>query len=410
MANYLDALFTGQSGSELALAGSPVFVNTAITPGYLYEITSITDLDLTIESMPAADVVGQRIAIKVVVASEAIPTITVTAPAGQKIERDNSAIEDYADVTQVSGTYREWLCDRDGVWRLVGSADVDLGGGSEAALQFDTGLPIPLGMRPTSGQVLTFDGDEIVGTDVAGGGSASEPYAHPAVADSRDDEFETTTLGVGWGYYGTAGGAASLNNVLFQFSIPNAGPRYRAHTDRRPSWLSIQPESGAGYVLKPISMGTNDCCWARVLYYGTVTTGGSNKRLKLVLMGQTAGHPDPNNCVKIGFISANDLNYVCQASVVVAGTTINMPASESDSLIGTRAFEYFAIDKRGTDYFCFASGTGPGTTAWQFATGITFTPVYAGFEIQANASNAYGDMFGMDFIRFNTGGFLALPI
>lgn len=262
-----------------------------------------------------------------------------------------------------------------------------------------------------NGEYLKRVGSTLVGgTPSVAATFSSEPYAKPTVADSRDDEFETTTLDSAWKIWDITGvTSATPTKAALAYSVP-ASNRYQCHTDRKPSWFSLQCTHPTQFLLKPTTMTTNDCLWARMAAFYRYSTGGSAANMYFVIMAATGGHPDPNNRVLIGFSQTGDSSQIITAARFVAGVGTVIPSTESGSLnpFSRGVFPYMVIEKVGTTFKVFAHGSA-GTKDYQTTT-ISWTPAYVGFECQNNASNVDGDIFQADFVRGNVNGFLSLPL
>lgn len=248
---------------------------------------------------------------------------------------------------------------------------------------------------------------------------ASELHFPPLVADARDDEFTNITLPVGYVMYNSTTGVAMgtpIAKAALSYTAPGGGlSRYQCHTDRRPSWLNVQIDSGTNmFLLKPITLAANDFVWTRMSAHQQTTSGGGTVELLLTITAATGGHPDPANRVFFGISISNGLACFAYAQRVIAGVATNIPAAEAATLVteargGGHAYDFFGIDKVGTKYRFVAAAKGYRRT-WTDGNAISFTPAYAGWYLRASPSDPDSTIFGMDFLRFNANGFLASPM
>ena len=97
-------------------------VDATVEPGYLHRISgSDSDVTLTIAPLSLDAAANKRFAVKVyLTTATAAGTLTILAPAGQTIEADSGELGDGVELDQALGTYREWVCDAEGHWLLVG--------------------------------------------------------------------------------------------------------------------------------------------------------------------------------------------------------------------------------------------------------------------------------------------------
>lgn len=121
--SLLDGLFE-QTEPELPVADDVVTADASVEPGYLHRIAGSDD-PITVTMIPHTldDVAGTRFAVKVYAEAPAPPggTLTIVVPVGQQIEANSGELGDGVVLAdQTLGTFREWLCDAEGVWRMVG--------------------------------------------------------------------------------------------------------------------------------------------------------------------------------------------------------------------------------------------------------------------------------------------------
>lgn len=117
---FLDGLFE-ETAPELPIADAVIVASAAVEPGYLYRIAA-GDAPMTLTMLPRslASVVDKRFAVKVYSSAESVFALTIVAPPGQQLELDDGTLASSVELEQTLGNFREWLCDSEGSWRLVG--------------------------------------------------------------------------------------------------------------------------------------------------------------------------------------------------------------------------------------------------------------------------------------------------
>lgn len=236
------------------------------------------------------------------------------------------------------------------------------------------------------------------------GAECNQIWDRPLTPHAFDDEFESTVLDPAWS---TASSAVAWNQGGVDPFVTPATVRYELHTDRRQSWLMMQPPSGAGttncILTKNIAFAGDYFMWARGSTNMRVT-GTVNNDAGLVV-GLSTSPYDGNNRLYITF-ETNNLDPFVQFVRAVGGvfTTIARTNNIFATGMGLQGIEGFGIQKRtvgGTptyDGWAFGSS---GYALWLGST--TFTPAIGTAFIQTfNVSGAApGDMItGLDFVRF----------
>lgn len=128
--SFLDGLFVNTS-TELGVAPGLITFDATIEVGWIYQVgDSEGPCVLSLAPVPIADVVGHRVAVKVVRDGGGVMVIV---PEGMTIEGDGGAVSGQVEVEHVAGNYREWICNASGLWLLVagaaGGGGGDTGGG-----------------------------------------------------------------------------------------------------------------------------------------------------------------------------------------------------------------------------------------------------------------------------------------
>lgn len=120
----LDAYFSVVASRGLRVQMTPAMGESDLEPGFVYLVEGADENAIYgIIAPRIADVVGKRIALKVIAAAPSPPggALEVVAPDGQTIEGDDGYLHSGLAVVgeQTLGAYREWLCDPDGNWLMV---------------------------------------------------------------------------------------------------------------------------------------------------------------------------------------------------------------------------------------------------------------------------------------------------
>jgi hypothetical protein len=204
--SFLDGLFVDTS-TELGVAPGLITLDATIEVGWIYQVgDSEGPCVLSLAPVPIADVVGHRIAVKVVRDGGGVMVIV---PEGMTIEGDGGAVSGQVEVPHEAGQYREWICNASGLWLLVagaaGGGGGDTGGGD--------GEPNPHVWTHADGGLDELDVTGLSGvladpqppaphasTHAAGGSdeiviAAGPPTAHAAThADGGADEINVAGL------------------------------------------------------------------------------------------------------------------------------------------------------------------------------------------------------------------------
>jgi hypothetical protein len=134
--SHLDAHFTVRATCGLEVYPTPVVGGEhGLEPGFVYVVdTNDAIASFGIAPHPVREVRDRRIALKIIASDPpAGASIRISAPDGQAIEGNDGMIAE-GEVTaglQALGLYREWLCDPDGNWLMVGR---ELGDGDTTPL------------------------------------------------------------------------------------------------------------------------------------------------------------------------------------------------------------------------------------------------------------------------------------
>lgn len=123
--SMLDQKFRLIATRGLTVQPEPMPGESTLEPGYVWQIMGEPVSTIVgIAAHPIADVVGKRIALKVVEFGDNEPPLNmplhVATPDGQLIEGLDGLFADWIDLgPQEIGSYHEWICDPEGNWLLV---------------------------------------------------------------------------------------------------------------------------------------------------------------------------------------------------------------------------------------------------------------------------------------------------
>lgn len=264
----------------------------------------------------------------------------------------------------------------------------------------------------------------------------SEWWWYPASPDARNVEFEEDSLPAGFQWWDDVGGAgpliahAAVNNVpLTVSSSPATFARYKVNNQRRRSWLQVQvPQIGGGglpytaasvYLLRPITLGADDCFWTRfstVINWLSSGSGVQGPNCNYVVMGSAAGIPDRSTGITIGLASqasqGGNVNGLLQVYNAGAQTTIPIGAF-SFSQGGSPGF---GLRRRsstnwtgfffGAEFYREVNEFTQASIGGAFA---TFAPTHIGWKFRADLGQGFNPIFSVDFDRY-TADANALPL
>jgi hypothetical protein len=448
--SLLDGLFEG--GSDLVVSPTVLTASATIAPRLLHLIDGDNSaITLTLATQQLADIVGRRFGVKVSIAAPAPPggNLIVAVPTGQQIERDDGTLGSSSTLTgaQALGNFREWLCDAEGVWRLIGgtgtgtitaapASTYENGGSNEISVAGLSGLladpqrantliessgPTNLTIGAVAnGQLLRRSGSGVVGATAAALDAVANLWARPDLAHPDDEEFDTTTLPSAYNWYqGTLGGPLLASGAYVQDTpdpwaqeVGGAGfaaHRYALHTQYRRSMMLVQPMNlGAvtHWYLRPITPTTNMTLWTLLRFPATNAQaaggGGSDSKhlLCFVLCGESGGLPNTQNCVVILWRFVSSAGFWQQNGYTYVGGSGTERIAISPGVINTRGIPVCTIRKRGTLYG-LAHGSDEPLHLRSANSEIdlpSFTPAFAGWGWRRDdAFNA--PIYGWDFLR-----------
>lgn len=154
--SLLDQHFAALESRGLTVQQQDVPGESTLEPGFLYRVEGANQSAIFgIASHRLSDVVGQRLALKIVAPAETPPggALSITAPEGQLIEGDDGEFREHVSIgRQALGSYREWLCDPDGYWLMV------------SRVPTTPGDVVPTGQIVIKGVPVTIKGVALVNT------------------------------------------------------------------------------------------------------------------------------------------------------------------------------------------------------------------------------------------------------
>jgi len=238
-------------------------------------------------------------------------------------------------------------------------------------------------------------------------GNGCNFWDKPLVPSAYDDEFDSTTLSPSWTRFSSTGAGWSQGGINPYASFTSGDARYELHTQRRPSWLMVQPPNDGGFVSlrKTIAPAGDFFAWIRAsINLRASTTAVSESALQL----QISTNPfDANNrvYVKMGPDTATNTNFV-RFYRVQGGSSLQISntANEYAPPNGMQPIEAIGITRRGTSFDAWAFG-GSGTSIWLGTTTLAITPGTIAIDFITTEDTSPGNRIcGVDFFRYRDGG------
>ncbi len=267
---------------------------------------------------------------------------------------------------------------------------------------------------PSAGQVLAASGSTAAAWSTLAAATSDAKTRAPSTPDSRDDEFESATLSAVYQLFGSAGTpiAGQPAKVAITYTTAGVPMGYQAHTDRRPSWLTVQGDGGVQYLMKPLtSWGTNDSVRTRIQPMLGVS-GNNPTRIWQLCMCAASGvggvNMDLNNMILLGPENIGVNNYPVVARKIIGGVSTAFDTVNGNVNFGRG--DYLMFDKVGTAYHAIwgadtlaaviiPPGNSPVVT-------ISITMTWVGWKMQSQSSDGMIQPYEIDYLRFSTAGFL----
>lgn len=237
-------------------------------------------------------------------------------------------------------------------------------------------------------------------TVLASAGSDLSDAPEDSDAHEYDDEFNSTVLDAAWSYTSTWSATAPDPYAAFA-----AGDTRRAlHTERRRSWLVVQPPGdGVGKLMhKSIVCPANFFVWARVSFSLRVGSAVNNDAgISLNLTASSAGAPDINNevAVTVNELDASKTTVQFQKTEGGVFTTLQEGQNIFTTINTAQPFDAMGIQKIGTTYHGWVF-TSSGMAMHLGSTVFAPTVDRLAFHFRNAAITAPGNMLiGVDFVR-----------
>jgi hypothetical protein len=265
---------------------------------------------------------------------------------------------------------------------------------------------VNLAAPPTAGQVLMAqDATHLIYRNISGITIASERWVRPSTAHASDEELETTSL-ASFTLYDSSGNAVvgqPLDNTIDPYSNDTTNHHANAHL-YRPGWLTFKCRNNNTrfYYLKPFTPATDVCSYTRIGMKSRPSPNNNENDIALILMGQTSGHPDPNNRIELIWQQTTAGRRIV-ARITNAGVDNTIFTGTS---FGTEweLYSYLIIGKISNSYHFWLAGDSGG---WSYlnpsgavAKTAPTTISYVGWMFQTNSSNPGNGLNQIDFLRF----------
>jgi hypothetical protein len=231
------------------------------------------------------------------------------------------------------------------------------------------------------------------------GSSGSDVADAPESPHAYDDEFNSTVLNAAWQFTSTFGG---VPDPYASFAAGNT--RMALHTDRRRSWLTVQPPGdGVGKLLhKAIVCPANFFVWSRVSFGLRVGSAVNNDAgISLNLCATSAGAPDINNevAITVNELDASKTTVQFQKTEGGVFSTLQEGQNVFSTVHHAQPFDSMGIQKIGTTYHGWvftSSGMAMHMGSTVFAPAIT----RLAFHFRNVATTSPGNMLiAIDYVR-----------
>jgi hypothetical protein len=227
----------------------------------------------------------------------------------------------------------------------------------------------------------------------------SNIWDKPRSPHAYDDEFESTTLDGAWSWGGNPGTAGNID----PYATFVGDLRYELHTNRRRSWIMMQPTSTGTRLTKSVTFTTNMFIWSRMSFNARSNTTPVNNDTTLTLDLSLATWATNDRV----FMNINEQDAgTIQAEFFKAEGGVFTSIGTTEDLYGTAAdaqpIEAIGIQKLGTTYHGWAF-TAAGSALWLGSTTWTGSVASTSIGMLNAAATSPGNMIvGADFVRFVT--------
>lgn len=242
-------------------------------------------------------------------------------------------------------------------------------------------------------------------------GNECNLWNKPLNPSAYDDEFESTVLDPSWTTLSPIVGSNwSQGNINPYASFSTGDLRYELHTQRRPSWLVVQPpDVGFDYTLEKTIAPTGDFfVWIRASL--NFPADAAEQESAVITFGISASPWDSGNFVHVRLgapapsVNAARFYRMMSGSYTQIGTTANEFSAQN----GLQPIEAIGITRRGSSWDAWAFGAS-GNSIWLGATTLSIVPgtIRIGF-VTAEDTKPGNRIMGIDFFRYRDGS-LWLP-
>jgi hypothetical protein len=227
-------------------------------------------------------------------------------------------------------------------------------------------------------------------------GSTGDFFAPPDTPHALDDEFESTTLDSDWTAVGSWSTATSIDPYA---SFAAGDTRYALHTNRRKSWLMVQPpgDGAEKYLSKAFTPDTNQFFWMRGAFASRNAVAPTNGDFSMGLRL----YSDATNYITL-FLNETDANVVqVEYQRILAGvaTSVGSTSDKYATLLDMQEVAAVGIHKLGTTYHGWIYGSDGQAIHMG---GTAFAPAIS--EVRLVFSNSTttapgNSVMGVDFFR-----------
>jgi hypothetical protein len=227
----------------------------------------------------------------------------------------------------------------------------------------------------------------------------SNIWDKPVSASQWDDEFESTALDAAWSWTGNPGSQGNID----PYATFVGNLRYELHTDRRRSWLMMQPSTTSSGLTKAVPLPTNCFVWMRASFNARANTSPANNDSVIAI--DLSANPwlstDRLSCA----LNEQDAGII-QAEFLKTSGGVLTSIGTTEDLYGTaldaQSLAAVGIQRLGASntYHGWAFTTG-GSAVWLGSTTFTGSVATTTIGVLNAAATAPGNMIvGADFIRF----------
>lgn len=228
-------------------------------------------------------------------------------------------------------------------------------------------------------------------------------WDRPIVPSQYDDEFDSTALDPAWSQIGAGGWSAGGIDPYSGFV--GGAARYELHTDRRPSWIMVQPPNdGTGYELrKTIAPAGDFFIYARASF--DIRSNLTQNSESAVFLQISTDPWDNNNRVyiKLGPDGANRNPAGFYRVVGGVLTQLSTTAQEYSGSTGMQGITTIGITRRANTFDGWVFGAS-GQGIWMGSTVVAIAPGMVSLQFVTTMNTTPGNKIcGVDFFRYRDG-------